>query len=419
MANSSHPPLHRSPSLREVDSYQIKLISGNAHPALANEIAAYMRLPLTRATAGRFSDGEIRVQIDENVRGADVFVIQPTCKPTNDNLMELLILLDALKRSSARRITAVIPYYGYARQDRKTQSRAPITSKLVADLITQAGAQRVLTMELHAGQIQGFFNIPVDHLFSGSVLADYFLTKCLERTCVVSPDAGGIERARILAKKLNAGLAAIDKRRDKPNQATAMHLVGDVRNRDCIIFDDMIDTAGTIVECVHTLKNAGALRVFACATHGVLSGPAIDRLRSIPLEEIVITNTIPLPGDKHLPNLVILSIGEIMANAIARIHADESLLEAEPWPSSPSPSLPSASPRELSPGAPGPVCVPIPGAGTTVTPPTGDSDTVSPPTGPGAPGESSRGEAEGSEGEGEDWSQSARAPRRPVPSWVR
>src|SRR5262249_10343869 len=261
--------------------YDLKLLSGNANRPLAEEIARALHLQLADADVSRFSDGEVYVQINDNVRGQDVFVIQPTCPPVNENLMELLLMLDALRRSSARRITAVLPYYGYGRQDRKVMPRVPISAKLVADLITAAGAHRVLTMDLHAGQIQGFFNIPVDHLFAGPpVLVDYLAKKNLHDLVMVSPDSGGLERTRAIAKRLRAGLAIIDKRRDGPNVAVFMHLIGDVANKDVVIFDDMIDTAGTLMQAVDALKREGARRILACAVHGVLSGPAISRLAS-------------------------------------------------------------------------------------------------------------------------------------------
>ncbi len=261
-------------------SYELKLFSGNANRPLAEEIAKTLQLPLGDADVSRFSDGEVYVQINENVRGEDVFVIQPTCPPVNDHLMELLVMIDAFKRASARRITAVLPYYGYGRQDRKVQPRVPITAKLVADLLTAAGAQRLLAVDLHAGQIQGFFNIPVDHLFAAPpVIIDHLAKKDLHDPVLVSPDAGGVERARALAKRLKAGLAIIDKRREGNNVAVFMHLIGEVQGRDAVIVDDMIDTAGTLIQAVDALKREGAQRILACAVHGVLSGPAIARIR--------------------------------------------------------------------------------------------------------------------------------------------
>jgi len=305
--------------------YELKLFSGNAHRALAEEIAASLCLPLGQAEVSRFSDGEIFVQLDENVRGADVFLVQPTCPPVNDNLMELLIMLDAFKRASAQRITAVVPYYGYARQDRKVQSRMPISAKLVADLITVAGASRLLALDLHAGQIQGFFNIPVDHLFAAPVMIDYLLKRDLTDPVVVSPDAGGVERARAIAKRLHAGLAIIDKRRDGPNVAVFMHLIGDIKGKDTIIIDDMIDTAGTLVQAADALKREGARRILACGIHPVLSGPAMARLEGAPLEEVVVTNSIPLGIDKHVPKITVLSVAPLLAEAIRRIHDEESV----------------------------------------------------------------------------------------------
>jgi ribose-phosphate pyrophosphokinase len=305
---------------------ELQLFSGNAHPALASEIADYMKLRVGAADVTRFSDGEVFVQINENVRGSDVFVIQPTCPPVNDNLMELLVMIDAFKRASAGRITAVLPYYGYARQDRKVQSRVPITAKLVADLLTSAGVDRVLALDLHAGQIQGFFNIPVDHLFAGPpVIVDYLSKKDLRDPVVVAPDAGGVERARAIAKRLNAGLAIIDKRRDGPNVAVVMHLIGDVKDKDAIVIDDMIDTAGTLVQAVGALEREGARRIIAGGVHAVLSGPAIDRLRAAPIEEIVVTNSIPLAPAKQLPTMTVLTVAPLLGEAIRRIHDEESV----------------------------------------------------------------------------------------------
>jgi ribose-phosphate pyrophosphokinase len=305
--------------------YELKLFSGNAHHALAEEIAACLGIPLGQAEVTRFSDGEVFVQIDENVRGADVFIVQPTCPPVNDTLMELLVMLDAVKRASAARITAVLPYYGYARQDRKVQPRVPISAKLVADLITAAGAQRVLALDLHAGQIQAFFNIPVDHLFAAPVVIDYLDKRGLFDPVVVSPDAGGVERARAIAKRLRAGLAIIDKRRDGPNVAVFMHLIGDVKGKDAIIIDDMIDTAGTLVQAADALKREGARRILACGVHPVLSGPAMARIEGAPLEEVVVTNSIPLGKDKQIPKITVLSVAPLLAEAIRRIHDEESV----------------------------------------------------------------------------------------------
>ena len=307
-------------------AYELKLFSGNANRPLAEEIAKTLRLPLGDADVSRFSDGEVYVQINENVRGQDIFVIQPTCPPVNDHLMELLVMIDAFKRASARRITAVLPYYGYGRQDRKVQPRVPITAKLVADLLTAAGAQRLLAVDLHAGQIQGFFNIPVDHLFAAPpVIIDHLAKKDLSDPVLVSPDAGGVERARALAKRLKAGLAIIDKRRDGNNVAQFMHLIGDVRGRDAVIVDDMIDTAGTMIQAVDALRREGAKRVLACAVHGVLSGPAITRIKESILEEVIITNTVPLTPERQLAKIRVLSVAPLLAEAIRRIHDEESV----------------------------------------------------------------------------------------------
>ncbi|MBI4012923.1 MAG: ribose-phosphate pyrophosphokinase [Candidatus Rokubacteria bacterium] len=305
--------------------YELKLFSGNANHSLAEEIGAKLGVPLGQAEVARFSDGEVFVQIDENVRGADVFVLQPTCPPVNDNLMELLVMLDAFKRASAQRITAVLPYYGYGRQDRKVQPRVPISAKLVADLITVAGAHRLLALDLHAGQIQGFFDIPVDHLFAAPVVIDYVGQLELQDLVVVSPDAGGVERARAIAKRLYAGLAIIDKRREGPNVSVFMRLIGDVRGRDCLIIDDMIDTAGTLVQAADALKREGARRILACGIHPVLSGPALARIEGAPLEQLVVTNSIPLGKDKQHPKITVLSVAPLLAEAIRRIHDEESV----------------------------------------------------------------------------------------------
>jgi len=305
--------------------YELKLFSGNANRPLAEEIAQHLHLRLGDADVSRFSDGEVYVQINENVRGQDVFIVQPTCPPVNDNLMELLVMIDAFKRASARRITAVLPYYGYGRQDRKSQSRVPISAKLVADLITTAGASRVLAIDLHAGQIQGFFNIPVDHLFAAPVIIDYLATKDLTDVVLVSPDAGGVERARAIAKRLRAGLAIIDKRRDGPNVAVFMYLIGEVKDKDVIVIDDLIDTAGTLVQAVEAVKREGARRVLACGVHAVLSGPALRRINDSDLEELILTNSIPLPPEKRLPNVHILSVAPLLAEAMRRIHDEESV----------------------------------------------------------------------------------------------
>ncbi len=305
---------------------ELKIFSGNANPAIAHEICEYLGQKLGEATVSSFSDGEVRVKIDENVRGADVFVVQSCCQPVNDSLMELLIIVDALKRSSANRITAVVPYFGYARQDRKDQPRVPITAKLVADLITTAGADRVLSMDLHAGQIQGFFNVPVDHLYALPVLLDYIVKKQIPDLVVVSPDAGGVERARAFAKRLQANLAIIDKRREGPNQTQIMNIIGDVQGKSVLLLDDMIDTAGTIVQGAQACLDRGAREVITACTHAVLSGPALERLQTSCLSQVVITNTIPLRGKELVcPKLHQLSVAPLLGEAIRRIHEDESV----------------------------------------------------------------------------------------------
>lgn len=305
---------------------ELKLLTGNSNPALAKEIAQYIGQDLSQATVTTFSDGEIRVRIEENVRGGDVFIIQSCCHPVNTSIMELLLLIDAVKRSSASRITAVIPYYGYGRQDRKDQPRVPISAKLIADLITVAGANRILTMDLHAGPIQGFFNIPVDHLYATPVLLDYIKKQNVSDLVIVSPDAGGVERARAFAKRLNSSLAIIDKRRESPNQAEVMNIIGHVRNKHALLFDDMIDTAGTIVQTAQTCMENGALSAWAGSTHAVLSGPALERLQGSCLREVVVTNTIPLNGkDQQCPKLKTLTVAPLLGEAILRIHREESV----------------------------------------------------------------------------------------------
>jgi ribose-phosphate pyrophosphokinase len=306
---------------------KIRVFSGNSNPALALKICDSLQVPMAAARVRRFSDGEVMVEINENVRGRDVYVIQSTCAPTNDNLMELLVMTDALKRASAATITAVMPYYGYARQDRKAAPRTPITAKLVADLITTAGIDRVVTIDLHAGQIQGFFNIPVDNLYAAPVILNYLKDRFKgEQVVMVSPDAGGTERARAFAKRLECTLAVIDKRRTGPNVAEVMHLIGDVRDKVAIILDDMIDTAGTLTQAAKALKENGARSIYACATHGVLSGPAIERINNSDIEEIVLTDTIPL-GEKEqsTSKIKMLSVAELLGEAIRRIHEDESV----------------------------------------------------------------------------------------------
>ena len=305
---------------------QLVLFSGRSNLPLSKAICKYLKLPLGKSNVANFSDGEIIVKIQENVRGRDVFIVQSTCHPGNENLMELLIMIDAIKRSSAKRITAVIPYYGYARQDRKAESRVPITSKLVADLIYSSGANRVLTVDLHAGQIQGFFNIPVDHLYAMPILVKYIKGLKLKNLVVVSPDAGGVERARAFAKRLSAKLAIIDKRRDKPGVAHAMHIIGNVKNKNVFIVDDMIDTAGTITEATRALVDKGARAVYAICTHPVLSGPAIERLSGANIKQVLVVNTIPLNGkEKACKKIKILSIASLLGEAIKRIHKEGSV----------------------------------------------------------------------------------------------
>jgi ribose-phosphate pyrophosphokinase len=304
---------------------KLKIISGNANIELAKQITQHLGMPLSEAKVGRFSDGEVQVKIVDNIRGADCYIIQPTSTPVNENLMELLIIADALKRASARRITAVMPYYGYARQDRKSEPRVPITARLVANLLATAGITRVLTMDLHAGQIQGFFDIPVDHLYSMPVLLNYFKEKKLNDIVIVSPDTGGVERARAFAKHFNTELAIVDKRRPRPNEASIMNIIGDVKDKTCIILDDMIDTAGTLTKVADAIKDKGAARVFAAASHGVLSGQARQRIQDSSIEEVVITDSIPFSNEGHTEKIVVLSIASILAEAIMRISNDESI----------------------------------------------------------------------------------------------
>ncbi|MBU3958510.1 MAG: ribose-phosphate pyrophosphokinase [Candidatus Omnitrophica bacterium] len=305
---------------------KIAVFSGNAHPELAKDICKYLKVKLSDIFVGRFSEGEIRVKINENVRGKDVFVIQPTCPLVNDNLMELLIMIDALKRASAYRITAVIPYFGYARQDRKDQPRVPITAKLVANLLTTAGANRILTMDLHAGQIQGFFDIPLDHLFAVGVLIDYFLKLNLKDLVVISPDVGGIKMARAYAKRLSATLAILDKRRISPEKAEVMHILGEVEGKNVIVVDDLIATGGSLIEAVQTLKKAGAKSIRAAITHGVLSGEAIGLIdKCEDLEELLITDSIPLSNHKKHLRLKVISVAELLGEAIKRIYNEESV----------------------------------------------------------------------------------------------
>jgi ribose-phosphate pyrophosphokinase len=304
----------------------IQVFSGNSNKKLAKEIAECLSIPVGNATVSKFSDGEIMVQINENVRGSDVFVIQSTCMPVNENIMELLLMIDALKRASAGRITSVIPYYGYARQDRKVQPRVPISSRLVADLITAVGVNRVLTVDLHAGQIQGFFDIPVDHLYASPVLSEYVKKKYFNDLVIVSPDAGGVERARAFAKRMNASLAIIDKRRERVNESEVMNVIGDVRKKDAILFDDMVDTASTIAKAVTAIKEKGARKIVAACTHAVLSGPAIDRINASGLKELIVTNTIPMDKKiRQCKKITVLSVAPLLAEAIKRIHEESSV----------------------------------------------------------------------------------------------
>ncbi len=305
---------------------ELKIFGGRAHPALVQEICDVLNIEPGRSSSFNFSDGETFCQIEENVRGSDVFIVQPTSEPVNENLMELLILLDSFKRSSASRVTAVLPYYGYARQDKKDKPRVPITAKLVADLISKAGADRVLTMDLHADQIQGFFDIPVDHLFAAPVLLDAIRELNIPDLVIVSPDAGGVERSRAIAKRLSVGLAILDKRRTAPNVAEVMHVIGDVDGCNALIVDDIIDTAGTMTKAVDALKKKGAQRVLAAGVHGVLSGPALQRINESPLEQVLITNTTPLEQKlARSPKLKPLSVAPILGEAIRRIHVNSSV----------------------------------------------------------------------------------------------
>mgnify|MGYP000915624620 CR=1 FL=1 len=309
---------------------KLKIISGNANIELAKQIVQKLGVELSEAKVGHFSDGEIQVKIVDNVRGADCYIIQPTCSPVNENLMELLIIADALKRASARRITAVMPYYGYGRQDRKAEPRVPITARLVANLLAASGITRVLTMDLHAGQIQGFFDIPVDHLYGTPVILNYFQgkrekDKKFKDIVIVSPDAGGVERARSFAKHFNAELAIVDKRRPRPNEAAIMNIIGEVKGKTCIILDDLVDTAGTLTKVAEAIKTKGAARVFATASHGVLSGNAKQKIQDSCIEELVITDSIPLSGSGPTEKIAVLSIASILAEAIMRISNDESI----------------------------------------------------------------------------------------------
>lgn len=308
-----------------VHGKSIKVLHCNANKELAKDIAFNLGIPVGDAQVSTFSNGEINVSINESIRGADVFVVQSTCAPVNDNLMELLIMIDALKRASAGRINAVIPFYGYARQDRKSKSREPITAKLVANLITSAGADRVITMDLHAHQIQGFFDIPVDHLYAAPLIVNYFINKKLDDIVVVSPDVGGVTRARYLAAKLDAPLAIIDKRRPRPNVSEVMNVIGDINGKDCIIIDDIVDTAGSVVNAAKVLMNMGAKDVYVACTHPVLSGPAFERIQESVIKELIVTNTIPLPVGKPVDKIKVLSVAPLFAEAIKRIYEGLSL----------------------------------------------------------------------------------------------
>ncbi len=302
------------------------IFTGNSNPSLAKKICEYLKMPLGGAKVSTFSDGEIQIEIDDNVRTKDVFIIQSTCLPVNDNLVELLLMIDALKRASARRITVVLPYYGYARQDKKVAPRVPISAKLVADLITMAGATRIITMDLHAGQIQGFFNIPVDNLFAAPILLKYMRSNFTNDLVVVSPDAGGVERARAFAKRMQAGLAIVDKRRSAPNEAKAMAVIGSVQDKTAIILDDMVDTAGTLTEAVGVLLDNGAKEVHACCAHPVLSGPAIDRITASNLKSLIVTDTIPLTSQAvACGKIVVLSIAQLVGEAIIRSYRGDSV----------------------------------------------------------------------------------------------
>lgn len=319
-------PVRAKAPQRAMRPEKLKLFTGNANPALATEIAECLGLELGVAPVRTFADGEIYLQIKENVRGADVFVIQPTCNPVDRHLMELLMMIDALKRASADRITAVLPYYGYARQDRKDKPRVPISAKLVASLIERAGADRVLCMDLHAAPIQGFFDIPVDHLYAAPVLVEYFREQTFEDLMIVSPDAGGVERARAFAKRLRAPMAIIDKRREETNVAEVMHVIGDVRDRHCLIIDDIIDTAGTLVKGAEALLASGAAAVTACATHAVLSGPAIERIQNSRLTKVIFSNSIPLKDEaQSCDRILTLSVAPLLAQAIRSIHEETSV----------------------------------------------------------------------------------------------
>lgn len=304
----------------------MKLFGGTSNPELTLEVCEYLGIEPGKILAKTFSDGEIQIEIHENIRGKDVFVLQSTCPPVNDNLMQLLIMMDAFRRASAKRITAVIPYYGYGRQDRKVKPRVPISAKLVADLITVSGANRVVSIDLHAGQIQGYFNIPVDNIFAAPILLKYIRSHFRDDLVIVSPDAGGVERARAFAKRLDASLAIIDKRRDTPNVAEVMNIIGEVKGKTAVILDDMVDTAGTLTQSAFALKNNGAKWIYACCTHPVLSGPAIERIEASPIDSVVVTNTIPLKEEgKRCKKISVLSVAELLGETIKRIYNSESV----------------------------------------------------------------------------------------------
>ena len=310
-----------------MSDYDMRILTGNANPKLAADIAAYLGMSLSEMEVSRFSDGEIRVKVNESVRGADVFVVQPTCPPASDNVMELLIIIDALKRASARRIVAVVPYYGYARQEKKAGGREPITARLMADLLTVAGAHRILAVDMHVPSIQGFFNLPVDHLNAGPLLAGYFITRGFAdaNTVVVSPDVGGVGAARAVADRLDASLAIIAKRRPQPNQAEIMEVIGDLNGKRAIFFDDMIDTAGSLVSGARAVAERGAADICACATHGIFSDDAILRLADSPIREVVVTDTIPLASERRIEKVKVLSVAPLLAEAIRRVHEDASV----------------------------------------------------------------------------------------------
>ncbi len=312
-----------------MQSFDLRIFTGNANPALAKAIAEDLSSPLGAIVVKKFSDGEISVKIDESARGQDIFIVQPTCFPVNDNLMELLIMIDAFRRASAQRITVVLPYYGYARQDKKMQPREPVTARLIANLITQAGASRVLCLDLHAGQIQGFFDLPVDHLYAGPLIAQYLIDNGIYNgnTVVVSPDVGGVARARALAESLKTPIAIIAKRRPEPNKVEIMEIIGDVHGKVCVMIDDMIDTAGTIVQGAQALIDRGASAVHACCTHPILSGSAIEKIADSPLQTLLVTDTVPLPEEKKIPKIKVLSVAPLLADAILRIHEDTSVSE--------------------------------------------------------------------------------------------